>query len=355
MRPIAAACALVLWAIVAWVPAVLWADKVPPSDADCACPAWLRLIESCAHQSKFGAGAALTHAYVAFSFSITLYLHASGWAVAIVLLGLAARRGARLVPRWVGPAWTANEIAWTAVIVTQVLKRTYPAEARPPGAEKCTASSGFPSGHACITSALLVGLLAHAGATRRATARGEEGGGGGGGGDGGEQDVAVYALAGAALLLPVAPSRLVLRYHTLEQVLCGVALGAALGGIWHAASLSWRRHSASAAAAAAAAAPSGAGAGAGDAGPDRPPRRPARRASLWGPGDGADLARLPLARRAQCHVALVMLAHALGAWGGARLYWFAAPDIAAAAVLGGMAMTGSAAQWTPKSGTTKSA
>lgn len=111
MRPLTAACALVLWTVVAWVPAVLWADEVPPSGADCACPAWLRLIESCGHQSKFGAGAALTHAYVAFSFSITLYLHASGWAVAIVLLGLAARRGARLVPRWVGPAWTANEIA----------------------------------------------------------------------------------------------------------------------------------------------------------------------------------------------------------------------------------------------------
>ena len=67
-----------------------------------------------------------------------------------------------------------------------------------------------------------------------------------------------------------------------------------------------------------------------------------------GGGGGGYLPRVSLVARGQCHVGLVATAHMLGAWYGVPLYWFAAPDIAAAAVLGGMAISGSVAQWTPK-------
>ena len=333
------------------MPALLWEDAVPPSAAACACAPWLKAIESCAHQTKFGSrdalGAWLTRAYVGFSFSIAMYLHLTGWLVAAVLVARAVSSKAAVwhVPRWVGPTWKANEIAWTAVIVTQVLKRAYPDEARPAGAERCTSSSGFPSGHACISAALLVALLLHAAATRAHHKQQEEArqkrkqrrssmlahevvgveDGEEGVAEGAEEDVPMYVLLGGALLLPVAPSRLALRYHTVPQVRAGLVLGAALGAGWHVASLWWRRASANA------------GSSCSGSASDRS-----------GGGSGVDLPRVSLAVRSQCHVGLVATAHALGAWYGAPLYWFAAPDIAAAAVLGGMAINGSVAQWTPK-------
>ena len=124
-----------------------------------------------------------------------------------------------------------SEVAWVVLACSLLLKAWHADAARPLSAEQlCTSSSGYPSGHAAISTALLVIALSRLVAGNLNTAQLYQ------------QTCLMCALA------PVAPSRLILRYHSWQQVRDGMLLGIIAGLVFrrvpvlqHAATLSVER------------------------------------------------------------------------------------------------------------------